>query len=123
MHRGAGVQCALQEGNGGGAIGHGVVHLGDDAEPTVSQSVDYDNLPQRTISGQWSARHVGHHCSKLTVSSRLAGEAAGDMSSQVEVGILDPHRVPESPWDRHHPSTKWGESVEPVAEELHDLVV
>ena len=50
-----------QQGDRGGSVGHGVVHLGHDSEPIVGQSLDHDDLPQGPVPGQWPAGHVGHH--------------------------------------------------------------
>ena len=91
-----GAPSALQqEGDRGGPVGHGVVHLRHDSEPIVGQALDHDDLPQRPVPGQGPARHVGHHGGQLAVTPRLGDPATGDVPSQVEVGVLDPHRVPE----------------------------
>ena len=112
----AGVQGVLQERDGGGTVGHGMVHLRHDRQSVVGQPLDDDDLPQRTVPGQRPARYVGHDGGELSVASRFSGPAPRDMSSQVEIGVFDPRRVSEAQWHRYHASTEGWEPAEPVTQ-------
>ena len=76
----------------GDAVEQGVVDLGDDRHPRIVCGFGHVQLPQGAVAGELVAQHVGGE--RRDRCRGQVGEAwrDHDVVSEVESGILDPHR-------------------------------
>jgi len=116
------VEQVHQEVGTGGTVDGAVVDLGDDADATVLEALDDPHLPQRAIAVELAAGDLPGELTQLAAPARGRGADAPQVVVEVEVLVLDPHRVVEAEGDLGEAAVEQRRHVQPGADELLDLV-
>ena len=98
-----------------------MVQLHDEGDPTSLEAVDHRHLPQRTVAGQSYAGDVGHHLIELALASRGLGLGGAEMVGDVEVGVVDHHRIADVVGGGNDPASKHRHSAEPLLDQLGQI--
>ena len=114
--RGVGGERALQHLDGRETVSHRVVDLGDARDPSLVQSVDDREVPQRAVSRQVPRRHLADDGRQLAHAAGCRRATEGHVALEHEGGILDPHGVPEAEWDRHDALAELREPLDALGE-------
>jgi hypothetical protein len=77
-----------------------VVGLGEDRESILGQALDEVDLPQRTVPVEGARHDPGDELFELRVGARPREGGAADVVADVEVLVVDPHRVGRPRRDR-----------------------
>ena len=77
----------------GHAVDRRVVHLRDRRDVAVLQALDDVHLPQRTGPVERTARDVADELRELLLAAGSGTTDPADVVVEVELGVLDPHRV------------------------------
>ena len=96
----------------GHAVDGRVVDLRDEADLAVFEPLEEVQLPQRTASVERQAGDVGDDLGQLAHRARRADRTPVDVRFEVEVGVLDPHRVPEVERNGDEPAAERLEKVQ-----------
>ena len=75
------------------AVDGGVVHLHDDRLAAPFEALDDVHLPQRALAVQGQPDHLAHESLELRPAARRRQAGAAHVVVEVEVRVLDPHRV------------------------------
>ena len=98
----------------GDAVDRRVVHLGDEADLAVVEALDEPQLPQRPAAVERAAGDVADDLGQLVHRARRRHGDAVEVGVEVEVGVLDPHRMAEVERHRHQPAAERLEQVQPA---------
>ena len=91
----------------------GVVHLGEERDPAVRQALDDPHLPQRARPVQRDAGEVAAQRGQLALVPGLGQRRAVDVALDVEVVVVDPHRVVDVERDVAQLLTELGHRAHP----------
>ena len=84
------------------AVDGGVMHLGDDADVAVLETLDDPQLPQRAAAVERAPGDLGRQLGELVEAAGSGERGPPDVVVEIEVGILDPHRVMHAERDLDH---------------------
>ena len=98
------------------------MHLGDDPDVTVLEALDDVHLPQRAAPVERTAGDVTGDVGQLVVAAGRGGGDAPQVVVEVEVGVLDPHRVVEIERDGGQSLPELRKQMQSALEELLDRV-
>src|SRR5204863_5888909 len=106
----------------GDAVDRAVVHLADNCDLAVGETLDDPELPQRPRPVERTARDVTRDLGDLLWTARHWTADAADVVVEVEVGVVDPRRVRDA--ERHgcEPTPELRHEMHPVGERLLDAV-
>ena len=100
------------------AVDGGVMHLGDDADVAVLETLDDPQLPQRAAAVERAPGDLGRQLGELVEAAGSRQRGPPDVVVEIEVGILDPHRVMQAERDLDHAPAERLEARESVGDEL-----
>ena len=83
-----------------------MVHLGDEPDHAVGDSLDDVHLPGRLSRREGAAHHLGDLGPEFGIATRSRERHAAQMVGQVEVGVVHPTRVVQSERDGHEPAAE-----------------
>src|SRR4029453_17935339 len=75
------------------AVDRRVVHLGDDGDVTVLETLDDPQLPQRAAPIEWTPGDLGRQLGELVEAPRRGYRGPPAVIVEIEVGVLDPARA------------------------------
>jgi len=90
-----GVQEQGEDVDAGDAVDHGVVRAVDDHDSAAPKSRDDGHLPQRPPHVEWPREDAHDKLAQRGTVARRGEHLAADVRAQVEIRIVDPHRVRE----------------------------
>jgi hypothetical protein len=104
----------------GDAVRQRVVHLGHARDAAAFEALEDPQLPQRPGAVQRPARDLGDHLADLVEPAGRGHAHAPDVVLEVEVRILDPHRVVQAERCRDELPPERREQVESRTQRLLD---
>ena len=90
---GVDVEQHLAEVHGVDAVDQRLVRLREDGHPAVGEPLDEVDLPQRTVPVERARDDPGHQLAQLVEAARARQRRAAYVEGEVEVRVVDPHRV------------------------------
>ena len=112
------IQENTQELGARDAVDGAVVDLGDHADLVALQPFDDPHLPQRAVPVELAADHVGRELGQLAHPARRGQRGAAEMIVDVELGIVDPHRVAQAEGHLDQPAPEHRCQRDPLVDEL-----
>ena len=102
-----------QQVRGGHAIDTGVVHPEQHRDLAVGQPLDDPHLPQRLAAVQWDPSDVRAEIGELLLTTGRGHRHPVHMPFDVEIAVLDPHRMVEVQDRVPHLSTERRQRTDP----------
>src|SRR5581483_5956573 len=99
-----------------------VVHLGDDADVAVLEALDDVDLPERPAPVELPAGDVAGQLGQLVIATGGRRGDAPQVVVEVEVGILDPHRVVQIEGNRRQTPGELRDQVQAPLDQVAHLV-
>ena len=96
-----GVEQHCHQVGAGDSVDHAVVHFADERPTIGGQPVDHPHLPQRTRSIELLRHQPAHQVLQVMLITWGRERRVPHVVGQVEVGIVDPHRMTQA--SRHEP--------------------
>ena len=93
-----------EQGGAGHPVHRGMVHLGDDGDALVGQALDDPHLPQGLGPVERMTGDVAGQVGQLAQATRTGHRGPPHVVVDVEVGVVDPHRVTQAERDLHQPT-------------------
>ena len=100
-----------------------MVHLGHQRRPLALEPLDHVHLPQRSVGVELAAHHAGDEGVELGLAAGRRQAGPAQVVVEVEVGIVDPHRVVQSEGHPQGPLAQRGDQVEALLNHPADLRV
>ena len=105
-------------------VQHGVVELGHQGRAATGQAFDHHHLPQRAVRVERAAHDVGDQ----VVAARRPPPGSGRLARryvvvELELGVVDPHRVVQAEGHPQRPLAQPGHQVDPLLDHPADLGV
>ena len=94
------------------------MHRGDDTHVPALEALDDPQLPERTAAVERAPGDLGRELGKLVEAARRGQRCTADVVIEVEVGILDPHRVMHAERDLDHAPAERLEARQALGDEL-----
>ena len=100
------------------AVDGGVMHLGDDAHVPALEALDDPQLPERAAAVERAPGDLGRELGELVGAAGGRERRPPDVVVEVEVGILDPHRVMHAERDLDYAAAERLEARQALGDEL-----
>ena len=117
------VEQHLADVDGLAPVDEDLVALGQDGHPAALQALDEVDLPQRAVAVQRPRGDPGHQLAQLVVVARTGQGGAAYVVADLEVRVVDPHRVGEAARHGLEPLAVARHERDPVGDELDEAGV
>src|SRR5664280_3768556 len=109
---GGGLHRIPEESDRGRTVGYRVVDLHHHGDPSAGHTLDHQQFPQWPVAWQWGTGEDGDRSGELVIGAWTIEHKPTDVAPQIELGILQPDRVAQSPGHRNDSPAEWRKSDE-----------
>ncbi len=98
-----------------------MVHLGEERGAVALEAFDDMHLPQRTVGVELAAHDTRDEGIQLGAPAGRRQAGPAQVVVDLEVGVVDPHRMVQAERNAHRPLAQRGDEVDPLLDDPSDL--